>query len=128
MANAVLTEVEKIGSWFAKVFKKLPAWNVQALAALNVAAPYVEFVLEEADPAAAIVIDPIITVVQTDLGTVSSLLASGSTVNLATLLSAIKANFSVLLTEGHITNETSVAKADAFLAEVTSISALIPAA
>ena len=51
MANGFISEVEKIGSWFSKVFKHAPAWSVQALAALNVAAPIIEEVILVADPA-----------------------------------------------------------------------------
>ena len=127
MANKLVTEVEKIGAWFLKIFKKLPAWNVTALAALNVAAPYVEGVLAVVDPAVASVVDPIIQIVQTDLGTVSSLLAAGSTANLTTLLTAIKDNFATLLSEAHVTDPASVAKANAFLSEIDAIAELIPA-
>jgi hypothetical protein len=127
MSNAIVTEAEKITSWFKKIFEKLPAWNVTALSALNVAAPYVEGVLEVVDPAVAAIVDPIVPVVQADLGTVSSLLTPGSTVNLSTLLASIKANFSTLLSEAHITDPASVAKGNLFLNKIDAIAGLIPA-
>jgi hypothetical protein len=120
MANPVVTFFESIGSWFKKVFKNVPAWNVIALSALNTVAPIFETVFGLVDPAAAAIVTPIITAIQTDLGTVSQLLASGNTVNLTTLLNAIKANFSTLISEAHISDPESVAKAQAAEATITS--------
>jgi hypothetical protein len=110
----------KIDNWFKKVFKKSTAWNVVALSALNVVAPLIETVLDLADPAAGAAVTPIFTEIQTDLGTVSQLLSSGNTSNLSALLNGIKSNFSALLTEAHITDPASVAKAQAAQATITS--------
>jgi hypothetical protein len=128
MASGFVTFFENIGSWFKKVFKSVPAWNVIALSALNAVAPVFETVFALVDPAAATIVTPIITQIQADLGTVSQLLASGQTVNLATLLIAIKTNFATLLQEAHITDAASVAKANAAETTITSeLEALISA-
>lgn len=120
MANSVLTFFESIGGWFRKVFKNVPQWNVVALSALNVVAPLVETVFELADPQAASIVTPIFTQIQADMGTVSGLLQSGNTQNLTSMLNAIKSNFSTLITEAHISNPDSVAKANAAEATITS--------
>jgi hypothetical protein len=120
-----------IESWFAKIFKNAPAWNVIALSTLNTIAPDAELVLTFVDPAAEAVAGPIITEVQADLGTLATLLKNGSTNSLSTFVAAIKTNLSSLLTAGHITNPTSVAKAtglvSAINAELDSILSAVPA-
>jgi hypothetical protein len=127
-----MTFFKSIGAWFAKVFKKLPAWNVIALSALNVAAPLLEDVLKLADPAAEALVAPVLTRIQGGLGTVSGLLTGGSTKNLASELAAIKAEFPDLLTAANITDPASVSKANSILAVITAeldeIAAAIPAA
>lgn len=127
-----MTFFKNIEDWFKKVFKNVPAWNVIALSALNVAAPLIETVLALADPAAAAVVTPIFTAIQADLGTVSQVLATGSTTNLASLLNSVKANLPALLTAAHITDVASVEKANAAVAAITSelevILAAIPTA
>lgn len=131
MANIIVTEFEKVKAWFSKVFKKLPAWNVIALSALNTAAPLVETIVDLADPAVGAVITPIVTAIQADFGTVASLVSSANTTNLTTFIAAIKTNLGTLLTEAHITDTTSVAKAEAAFTDITSeleaILAAIPA-
>lgn len=121
MADPFVTAFNDVKSWFAKVFKNAPKATAAALAVLNTAAPLLEAVLAVADPAAAVVVDPIITVVQADLGTVSQMLSTGNITGVGSFLSAIKANFSTLLTEGHITDAASVAKANVFLGVIQSI-------
>jgi hypothetical protein len=120
-----------IKAWFTKLFKNVPAWNVIALSTLNTVAPDAELVLSFVDPAAEAIAGPIITEVQADLGTLATLLKNGSTNSLSTFIAAIKANLSSLLTAGHITNPTSVAKAtgivSAINAELDSILASVPA-
>jgi hypothetical protein len=123
-----MTFFKSIGAWFAKVFKKLPAWNVIALSALNVAAPLLEDVLKLADPAAEALVAPVLTRIQGGLGTVTG----GSTKNLVSELAAIKAEFPDLLTAANITDPASVSKANSILAVITAeldeIAAAIPAA
>jgi hypothetical protein len=122
---------DNIGSWFKKVFKNVPAWNVVALSTLNLIAPLLETVLAFADPSAGALIDPIVTQIQADLGTASQLLSAGNTVNLSSLLKAIQSNFSALIAAAHITNPTSVARAQeaetAITSELEAIIAAIPA-
>ena len=122
---------KSIESWFGKVFKNAPAWNVIALSTLNVVAPLIETVVSLAEPAFAPVVTGIFTQIQTDLGSASALLAAGNANGLTGLLNSIKSDFSTLLTEAHITDPASVAKAQAAEASITSeleaIIAAIPA-
>lgn len=128
----MLSFFKKIEGWFATVFKNAPAWNVTALSALNIIAPLVETVVDLADPALGAVMTPIVTQVQAALGTTSQLLAAGNTSGLTGLLNSIQTNFSSLLTEAHITDPASVAKANAaattLTSEIQAILAAIPAA
>jgi len=123
---------KNIETWFAKVFEDAPKWNVVALSALNIIAPIFETVFTLVDPAVAGIATPIITQIQTDLGTTSQLLASGNASGLTGLLNSIKANFATLLKEAHITDPASVSKANAAEATITSeleaIISSIPAA
>ena len=121
MANEIVSIFDDVKTWFAKVFKNAPKDAAAALADLNTAAPYFEAVLAEVDPAAALIVDPIITVIQGDLGTVANMLATGNVTSVGTFLTAVESNFAKLLTEGHITSETSVAKANAFLSIITGL-------
>lgn len=125
------TEFSKVKTWFSKVFKTLPAWNVVAATALNVAAPLVETIVDLADPAAGAVLTPVLTKIQADFGTVASLLASGNTTNVSTFLNAIKTNLPQLLAAAQISDPASVAKSTAAVATITSeidaILAAVPA-
>jgi hypothetical protein len=121
MANEFVVEVDKVKSWFLKVFAKAPKATAAALSVLNTAAPLFEAVVAVTDPAAALIIDPIVTVIQADLGTVSQLLATGNITSVSSFLVAIKNNFSTLLTEGHVSDTASVAKANVFLSVLQSI-------
>ena len=121
MANEIVSIFDDVKTWFAKVFKNAPKDAAAALADLNTAAPYFEAVLAEVDPAAALIVDPIITVIQGDLGTVANMLATGNVTSVGTFLTAVKSNFAKLLTEGHITSATSVAKANAFLSIIAGL-------
>ncbi len=125
MANLFVVAVEDVKGFFAKVFKNAPKDAAVALSVLNSAGPLLEAAITVEDPAVAAVIDPILTVVQADLGTVSSMLANNQISSVGTFLTAIKANFSTLLTEGHITNADSVAKANTFLGVIQSVMALL---
>lgn len=130
MANALVTEFEKIGSWFKSIFKKLPAWNVIAMSALNVAAPLVETIVDLADPAAGAALTTILTAVQSKFGTVASLIGSANTTNLATTLTSIVDDLPTLLTVANIKDPASVEKATAAVtsiaAELQAILAAIP--
>jgi hypothetical protein len=121
MANEFIVIADDVKSWFGKVFKSAPKDAAIALSVLNSAAPLFEEVLAVADPAVALVIDPVVTVVQADLGTVSSLLANNQITSVGTFLTAIKSNFSSLLMLGHITDPASVAKGQAFLNVIDSV-------
>ncbi len=121
MANEFVIVFGDVKSWFGKVFKNAPKATAAALSVLNTAAPLFEAVVAVTDPAAAVIIDPIVTVIQADLGTVSQLLANGNITSVGSFLAAIKNNFSTLLTEGHITDTASVAKANVFLSVLESI-------
>lgn len=121
MASKVITVLDDIGGWFAKVFKKTQPAAVIALSAINTVAPDAELLLDFVDPAAAVIATPIITEVCADLGTVVNLLKSGNTVNAGTFLVAIKANLSLLLTGGHITNPESVQKATGIVGAITGV-------
>lgn len=131
LIKGIETEFSKVKTWFAKVFKALPAWNVIAATALNVAAPLVETIVDLANPAAGAILTPILTKIQADFGTVASLLASGNTTNLATFLNAIKTNLPQLLVAAQITDPDSVAKSTAAVttiaSEIDAILAAIPA-
>ena len=120
MANEFVVVFSDVKSWFGKVFKNAPKATAAALSVLNTAAPLFEAVVAVTDPAAAVIIDPIVTVIQADLGTVSQLLANGNITSVGSFLAAIKNNFSTLLTEGHITDTASVAKANVFLSVLES--------
>ncbi|MGO8792921.1 MAG: hypothetical protein ACLQVL_36800 [Terriglobia bacterium] len=121
MANFFVAAFSDVDSWFKKVFSKAPNVTATALAVLNTAAPIFEAVIAIVDPALATVADPIITTIQADLGTVAAMLKNGNITGVGSFLSAIKANFSTLLSEGHITDTESVAKANAFLGIIDSI-------
>lgn len=132
MTAKIVTVFDDIKGWFGKFFKKAPSWTVTALASISVVAPEAEILLDLADPAVGAIVTPIITEVIADLGTVANLLKNGNTANLPSLLAAIKANLSSLLTAGHITNPASVTKATgivgAIIGVVDSISAEAAAA
>jgi hypothetical protein len=121
MANEFVVLFDDVKSWFAKVFKAAPKATAAALSVLNTAAPLFEAVIAVVDPAVAVVADPIITVVQADLGTVSQMLTQGNVTGIGSFLTAIKNNFSTLLTEAHITDTASVAKANVFQSVIDSI-------
>lgn len=121
MANEFVVVFADVKTWFSKVFKSAPKAAATALAVLNTAAPLFEVVVAVVDPALAVVADPIVTIIQADLGTVSSLLANNQISSVATFLAAIKSNFSTLLTEGHITDAASVSKANVFLGVIQLI-------
>ncbi len=121
MANEFVVVFSDVKSWFGKVFKNAPKATAAALSVLNTAAPLFEAVVAVTDPAEAVIIDPIVTVIQADLGTVSQLLANGNITSVGSFLAAIKNNFSTLLAEGHITDTASVAKANVFLSVLESI-------
>jgi hypothetical protein len=121
MADKLLVVVGDVKAWFAKVFKNAPKDAAVALSALNTAAPLLEAVVGVIDPGAALAVDPIVTVVQADLGTVSSMLANNQITSIGTFLAAIKTNFGTLLTEAHVTDAASVAKANVFLSVIDSV-------
>lgn len=121
MASEIVVIFDDVKVWFSKVFKAAPKDTTVALSVLNTAAPLFEATVAIVDPALAAVTDPIITIVQADLGTVSSMLANGNITGIASFLTAIKTNFSTLLSEAHITDTASVAKANAFLSVIQSV-------
>lgn len=121
MANEFVVIFDDVKSWFAKVFKNAPNEVASALAVLNTAAPLFEAVLAAVNPAVAIVVDPIVVTLQADLGTVASMLKNNQITGIQSFLAAIKANFTTLLSEGHITDEASVSKANVFLSVIQSI-------
>lgn len=121
MADPFVVAFDDVKSWFSKVFKNAPKDTAAALSVLNSAAPLFEGVIAIEDPALAAVADPIITEIQADMGTVSSMLKNGNITGIGSFLTAIKTNFSNLLSAGHITDPNSVAKADAFLGVIDSI-------
>jgi hypothetical protein len=118
---SVKTVFDDIKSWFDKVFTKAPDWTVTALSAINTVAPEAELLLALVDPAASIIVTPIVTEVQADLGTVANLLKNGATATLGTFLTSIKANLSSLLTDSHITDAASVTKATAIVGAITGV-------
>lgn len=115
MANELVTIFDDVKSWFGKVFKNAPKDTAVALSILNEAAPLFEAAIVIEDPAVAVIVDPIITIVQADLGTVSKMLSTGQITGISSFLTAITSNFKALLTAAKVTNPTSVAKANAFL-------------
>jgi uncharacterized membrane protein len=121
MANEFIVIFDDVKSWFAKVFKQAPHDATVALSVLNTAAPLFEAVLAVVDPALAVVVDPIVAIIQADMGTVASMLQNNQITGIQSFLAAIKANFSQLLTEGHITDAASVAKANTFMSVIQSI-------
>jgi len=121
MADPFVVAFDDVKAWFSKVFSSAPKETAAALSVLNTAAPLFEAVTAEVDPSLAVVADPIITVVQADLGTVSQMLSTGNITGIGSFLTAIKTNFSTLLTEAHITDAASVAKANVFLSVIQSI-------
>lgn len=125
MANEFVVVFDDVKAWFGKVFKNAPKDAAVALSVLNTAAPLFEEVIAIEDPVLAAVFDPIVTVVQSDLGTVSQMLANNQITSVGTFLTAIKTNFSTLLAEAHITDTTKVAKANAFLSVIESVAAAV---
>lgn len=121
MADPFVVAFDDVKSWFGKVFKNAPKDTAVALSVLNTAAPLFESVVAVEDPALEAAIAPVVTTIQADMGTVSSMLANGQITGIGSFLSAIKSNFSTLLTEAHITDTASVAKANAFLSVIDSI-------
>jgi hypothetical protein len=115
---------------FLKLFKKTPSFIHFALALVTYAAPFVEGVLAVVDPAAAALVDPIITRMETGLTTIYSLAnqgtASGAT--LATTLAAFQSDLSTLEAVGGIKDAATQAKIATITSEVQAIIALIPAA
>jgi hypothetical protein len=132
MASKAVTEFDKIGKWFQSIFKKLPAWNVVALSALNVAAPLIETVVDLADPAAGAILTSVLTTIQAKFGTVASLLGSANVTNLSTTLESIVSDLPQLLSVANISNPESAAKATSAITDIESelqaILAAIPAA
>jgi hypothetical protein len=120
--NEFIVVCSNVKSWFSKVFKSAPKDTAAVLAVVNCAAPLFEVAIAVIDPALAPVADPIITEIQADLGTVAAMLKAGNITSIGTFLTAIKSNMATLLTEGHITDTASVAKANAFLGVINSVS------
>lgn len=109
-----------IEDFFEKVFKKLPSETVVALSTVQTIAPLVEAVIALSDPSAETEVAPILQTIQTDLGTVSATLSSGSTASLPSLIASIQSNLPSLISAGKITDPVSVAKATALATTITS--------
>lgn len=113
---------------FIKIFKKTPNYVHFALALVTYAAPFVEGVLAVTDPAAAALVDPVITRLETGLTTIYSLAnqgtASGAT--LATTLAAFQSDLSTLENVAGIKDAATQAKIATITSEVQAIIALIP--
>lgn len=109
-----------IEGWFVKTLKNAPAWNVTALSTINRLAPEAEMILSLVDSKDAAVVNPIINEVQADMGTLADLLKSGNTANVTSFAGAIQSNLKTLLTDGHISNPDSVAKATGIVEAINS--------
>ncbi len=106
MANEFVVVFSDVKSWFGKVFKNAPKATAAALSVLNTAAPLFEAVVAVTDPAMAVIIDPIVTVIQADLGTLSQLLATGNITSVGSFQPAI---FSAKTRRGARLNSTTLA-------------------
>jgi len=113
---------------FLKLFKKTPSFVHFALALVTYAAPFVEGVLAVTDPAAAALVDPIITRLETGLTTIYSLANQGTTsgATLATTLAAFQADLTTLESVAGIKDAATQAKIATITSEVQAILALIP--
>ena len=113
---------------FLKLFKKTPSFVHFALALVTYAAPFVEGMLAVTDPAAAALVDPIITRLETGLTTIYSLANQGTTsgATLATTLAAFQADLTTLESVAGIKDAATQAKIATITSEVQAILALIP--
>ena len=128
-----VTFFQEIDTWFRKTFTNT-TWAQKASVALNVVAPLVETVvaLTAGEPAAA-VIAKIVSEIQVDMGTASVLLQqAAATPTLTGSLTAIQANLSSLLADGHISDEKTVAEVTAIVdtisGEIAAILGVLPGA
>lgn len=125
MANAFVTDFEKIGAWFKSLFTK-PNWASVALASVNVAAIAFEGVTAALDPALAAVADPIITDIQAKMATAVSLIRNANVTNAATVLATIEADLSQIESVANISDATTKAKIDAIVATLNAVIASFP--
>jgi len=109
---------------FLKLFKKTPSFVHFALALVTYAAPFVEGVLAVTDPAAAALVDPIITRLETGLTTIYSLANQGTTSGAT--LAAFQADLTTLESVAGIKDAATQAKIATITSEVQAILALIP--
>lgn len=113
---------------FEKLFKKTPTEIHFALALVTYATPFVEGVLTVVDPAAEVLVAPIITRLETGLTTIYSLANQGasSSATLATTLAAFQSDLSTLESVAGIKDAATQAKIATITSEVQAIIALIP--
>jgi hypothetical protein len=115
----------KVEAEFKELFTKAPTWEATAATTLKYVAPLVETLLAFVDPAAAVIVDPLITKLQGAMATASVLLrAAGPTPTLQSSLTAITTNLAAIEAAAQIKDPATQAK---FTAAVTTIGAEISA-
>jgi hypothetical protein len=115
----------KVEAELKELFVKAPKWEATAAATLKFVAPLVETLLAFTDPAAAVVVDPLITKLQLAMATASVVLKdAGPVPTLQSSLTAITTNLTAIEAAAQIKDPATQAK---FTAAVTVIGGEISA-
>src|SRR5277367_4466590 len=119
MANSVVTFFEKVGGWLKKLFTNTTVEH-KILAVISYVAPLVEGIIAFADPAASPIVNRIITLVQSDLATVTAVVdgakVTAGTPAAATVIQAltsVQANLGTLLTDADVKNSAKFQQIEA---------------
>ena len=130
----------KVEGWFKKFFSNTN-WAHNASVGLALAGPPAILIVQETlSGSDATEAQNVLNEVQTDLGTVSMLLAQAQSAptnatissHITSILNVLKANLGTILADAHVKNAANVAKitelVNAFVSEIEAILSMIPAA
>lgn len=118
--NSVEKFFESAWSWIKKAFTTAENEAPAIMATANAIAPEAEAIFALTDPAAAAIVNPIVNEVQADLATVVTMAKNGSFSSIPNFITSIKANFSTLVSEAHIKDAGSLAKAQGILSSIVA--------
>lgn len=99
---SVITYFESLGSWLKSHFKKLPAAEVQVSSAVNYIVPFIEELDTLADPAVAVLVNPILDRIKVGLAALATTIKASSTpagqANVQSIVASLAANAGALAT------------------------------
>ncbi len=123
--GSIKTFAEKFEAEFVRLFKKAPSYEQKAAAVISFIAPVIPIIVGLLDPAALPIVNPIIAVVEKDLGVVQAVTTSVSAApgspaltQVETALTGISENFGGILQLAEVKNS---AKASQINTEVTGV-------